>query len=78
VLKNERRKDQKWSKKKIYSIAKQLSIHPRQVYKWNWDQDKKLRDRPVPIIGESVTFKTVKEEKDLKIQIFKVIRPEST
>lgn len=37
-------KDPNWSKETIIRLSKIIGLKPNQIYKWKWDQLKKIKD----------------------------------
>ena len=45
LLEREFNKDQEWSKKRLAELHKLTGLSESQIYKWGWDQRKKLAEQ---------------------------------
>lgn len=84
ILLEEFSKDEEWSKEKISAVAVKTGLSESQVYKWCWDQKKKISSknpdckenmRPDSIEQNLNRINTVKEKAELLERLGKRRRP---
>lgn len=55
---NEFLKCPNWDKPTIQRLSDEVGLKMSQIYKWNWDQQKKIRDTNIPT-GDSTTSNVI-------------------
>lgn len=50
LLAEEFEKDPEWSKERLFELSQLTGLTEAQIYKWGWDQRKKVNDPTMPAV----------------------------